>query len=135
MWIDVTLPDRVQRCVRSLASAPFLTRYSAVRLSQDAFKAQQVALKADTSTITNQFAIPPNQTMTRHQERDRISAICRAHGTCRVWPTNDRGNMAIAGNRAVGNLLDGMPDVELKGGATQIHGNAKGVAFTSKICL
>src|SRR6516165_8623931 len=75
---------------------------------------EQPLLAAQTAAITGQRPIGTDDSVTRHDDRDRIGAICppnRAHGVGLIDP---RGKARIAQGLAHRNGSEGRPDPALK---------------------
>lgn len=111
------------------------TRHSGFGSVQHPFQLQEVALHRYATTIADQCACTAHQSMTRHQDRHRISSIRGPNRPCGVRVANTRRDLTIRSDLAIGNPLRGVPNVELKRRSAEVHGHGEGLALASKIGL
>src|ERR1041385_8270042 len=79
---------------------------------------EEPTLSLKTATITGERTIAANDAMARHNNSDRVCAICKADGAGGVRLADRSGKRAIAGRRAGGNGAQCLPDLKLKVAAT-----------------
>jgi hypothetical protein len=79
---------------------------------------EKPALSLETAAIAGKGTIATDDAMARHNNSDRVCAICKADGAGGVRLADRPGKRAIAGRRAGGNGAQCLPDLKLKVAAT-----------------
>src|SRR6185437_7643620 len=75
---------------------------------------EEPTLSLETTAITGERTIAADDAMARHNNGDRVCAICKADGAGGVRLANLLGDRAIARRRACGNGAQCLPDLTLK---------------------
>jgi hypothetical protein len=70
---------------------------------------------------TAEFAVRPDDPVTRHGESDSIGGNRTGHGPDRARAADPFGQLAISGGRSGGNIEQRAPDLDLKFGAAKIQ--------------
>jgi len=84
------------------------------------FKPKQGLFPVQAPSVSSQASVCSHDTMAGNKQRHRVAGASTRHSARRCRVADDAGDLTVGSCRSGRDLLQGLPDLELKGGSVDV---------------